>query len=162
MNTDITTTSRGLALFLSLIHEMFHPDKLLFPERVWQCEVQLGHIAKLGISDYPYFILKLKNVSLVRNYFFLQTISLSCKFFCSLQKALTSQKIISKCLKRGSVKVKVKQRSQCPCSASVFKCRAITGLRCVMESGGGGDWAVDGGGHRSTEEEKKKKTQNPR
>lgn len=136
---------------------MFHPDKLLLPERVWQCGVQLDHIAKLGICDYPYFISKLKNFSLVRNYFFLQTISLSCKFFCSLQKALTSQKIISKCLKRGSVKFKVKQRSQCPCSASVFKCRAITRLRCVMESGVGGDWAVDGGGHRSTEEAKKRK-----
>lgn len=116
MNTDIATTSCGLALFLSLIRGMFHPDKLFLPEKVWQCEVEQEHIAKPSISDYPHLIRKLKIFSIVRNS------SVLCK--------------TSKCLKPGFEMHKVKQRSQCPCSASVFKCRAIARLRCVMESGG--------------------------
>lgn len=50
---------------------MFQPDKLLLPEKIRQCEVQLDHTAKLGISDYTHFILKVKNFSLIRNYLFL-------------------------------------------------------------------------------------------
>lgn len=73
-----------------------------------------------SMTDSPHLSLKIKNFSLVRQDLILQTIYPSCKFFCSFQKTLTSQKTMPKCLKRGCIKYKVKRTSRCPCSDSVY------------------------------------------
>lgn len=112
-----------------------------------------------SVTDSPHLSLKIKNVSLVRQDLILQTTSPSCKFFCSFQKTLTSQKTMSKCLKRGCIKHKVKRRSQCPCSDSVYagRLRGWDVSWSQVGVGVGGGLSSRREGQRSTAKDGKKK-----